>query len=108
MHIELTEATFIDAFRRIRPDNFTLEGLRALYDFLTGTEEYDCQLDVIAICCDLSEYPNVVSACIDKGIDIEDDIEDDIEETARKALRDSTSVCIIIEVSGGGVILLNQ
>ena len=49
---------FRNAFRTIRPDNFSYAGLEVLFDFLeecendTG-EEYD--LDVIALCCDFSE-----------------------------------------------------
>ena len=49
---------FCDYFRDIRPDNFSYQGLRILFDYFedyeneTG-ESIDC--DVIAICCDFSE-----------------------------------------------------
>jgi len=49
---------FRDAFQRIRPTNFTYEGLEALFDYLEQYEQ-DCgqelELDVISICCDFSE-----------------------------------------------------
>ena len=50
---------FTDAFRSIRPDNFTYDGLRALYDYFeqygedTGAE---LELDVIAFCCEYTEF----------------------------------------------------
>ena len=51
-------STFRDAFRAIRPDNFTSDGLRVLFDDLEQYEE-DCgqelELDVIAFCCDFVE-----------------------------------------------------
>jgi len=54
----VTLSTFRDAFRAIRPDNFTWEGLAVLFDDLTQYEE-DCgeelELDVIAFCCDFVE-----------------------------------------------------
>jgi hypothetical protein len=49
---------FTDAFMSIRPNNFSHEGLVALFDFIeqqeseTGTEQ---ELDVIALCCDFTE-----------------------------------------------------
>ena len=49
---------FDNAFQSIRPDNFSYEGRRALFDYFEQYEE-DCdtevELDVIAICCDFSE-----------------------------------------------------
>jgi hypothetical protein len=49
---------FHDAFKRIRPDNFSYEGLKALFDYLEDYEEScgeEMELDVIAICCDFTE-----------------------------------------------------
>jgi len=54
----ITLSTFRDAFRAIRPENFSYEGLEVLFDDLTQYEE-DCgqelELDVIAFCCEYSE-----------------------------------------------------
>lgn len=53
----ITETMFRDAFRSLRPDNFSYDGLSALYNYLTDLSD-DCgdiELDVIAICCDFSQ-----------------------------------------------------
>lgn len=50
---------FYDAFQRIRPNNFSYEGLQALFEYLEQYEEdtgEELELDVIALCCDFSEY----------------------------------------------------
>ncbi|WP_288985317.1 hypothetical protein [uncultured Flavobacterium sp.] len=54
---------FRDAFHDCgRKENFSYNGLEALYDFLTEIEEgsgIEQELDVIAICCDFTEYENL-------------------------------------------------
>ena len=55
----VTESDFRNAFRSIRPDNFSYEGLTALYEYLNELSEdlgEDIELDVIALCCDYTEY----------------------------------------------------
>tara|TARA_R110000822_G_scaffold32188_1_gene92638 strand:+ start:363 stop:686 length:324 start_codon:yes stop_codon:yes gene_type:complete len=49
---------FKDAFRSIRPNNFSSEGLDTLFEYLEQYEEdtdTEMELDVIAICCDFNE-----------------------------------------------------
>jgi hypothetical protein len=62
MNKTVTLYDFRDAFQSIRPDKFSHEGLVALYDYLIQYEE-DCgeefELDVIAICCEFTEYKNL-------------------------------------------------
>ncbi len=59
----VNEYDFIDAFKRMdREENFSYEGLSALFDFLEQLEEdtgEEMELDVIAICCDFCEYANL-------------------------------------------------
>ena len=53
---------FERAFKEVRPDNFTYEGLNALYEYFEGYEEdtgEEIELDVIAICCEYTEYKNL-------------------------------------------------
>ena len=54
---------FQDAFSRMnRGNNFTYEGLRALFDYLERYEEEcdaEVELDVIALCCEYTEYSNI-------------------------------------------------
>ena len=51
---------FYDAFVSYgREDNFSYDGLRKLFDFFEDFEESigeEIELDVIAICCDFTEY----------------------------------------------------
>ena len=56
MHIVVTKNIFIDAFRSCCPDNFNYAGLCALFDYLDDMDEQDIELDVIAICCEFSQY----------------------------------------------------
>jgi hypothetical protein len=49
---------FCDYFRKIRPDNFSYQGLRVLFDYLEEIENScgeELELDVIGICCEFSE-----------------------------------------------------
>lgn len=53
---------FCDAFRNLRPNNFSYEGLQALFDYLTELEDdtgQEIELDVIALCCDYTEYKDL-------------------------------------------------
>ena len=59
----ITSSDFTSAFHKMgRGNNFTYEGLIALYDYL---EEYEdstgeqIELDVIAICCEYAEYESL-------------------------------------------------
>jgi len=72
----INEYQFRDAFMAIRPDNFSYEGLTALYGYLEQYEEdtgEEIELDVIAICCDFTEStPSEIrqNYSIDKNIDL--------------------------------------
>ena len=63
----VTETMFIEEFRNMdRMDNFSINGLRALYSFfdeLSDDTGQPFELDVIAICCDFSEltYKEIAS-----------------------------------------------
>jgi hypothetical protein len=50
---------FQQAFNSVRPDNFSYNGLKAMFEFFEQLDD-DCgtetELDVIAICCDFTEY----------------------------------------------------
>ena len=72
----VTESDFRDAFQAIRPDNFSYEGLGALYEYLEELSEdtgEDIELDVIALCCDYTEYSEDEAR---EEFDIDPDIED--------------------------------
>ena len=78
----------------IRPDNFSRNGLRVLFDYLSDIEAdcgEDMELDVIAICCDFSEdtFEGIASAY---DIDLSDVNEDDISQAIMDYLCDNTHV----------------
>jgi len=58
MIITLTEQEFIRKFKEVRPNSFTDEGLRALYEYF---EEYDegLEFDPIAFCVEFTEYESL-------------------------------------------------
>jgi len=58
----VNEYSFRRAFEQLRPDNFSYDGLTALFDHLEELSDdigKDIVLDVIAICCDFTEYENL-------------------------------------------------
>lgn len=59
MYQEVNFCNFEDAFHnRNRGNNFSYDGLQALYNYLTQLEEdlgEQIELDVIALCCEYSE-----------------------------------------------------
>jgi len=94
---EIDESLFISRFedykRVVTPENkngnFTYKGLRALFNYLqeTTTEENPIKLDVVALCCDFSEYKNINEYLDDYGTDLkasdyesDDDLKEDLEE----------------------------
>ena len=78
----ITKCQFMDAFRDMgRGEQFSYDGLSTLYDWLedfsedTG-EEYS--LDVVALCCEFTEYENLEEFQGDYGDEYKtmEDIED--------------------------------
>jgi hypothetical protein len=60
MKQSISQSQFIDAFHNCgRGEQFTYDGLVALYDFLEEMDECsdtEYELDVIALCCEFTEY----------------------------------------------------
>ena len=84
----INEYQFKDAFQKCRPNNFSYEGLTALYEYLEDYEEdtgQEMELDVIGLCCDFTEYDSLEefqSEYYDEEIgDSYEDIEEIEEET---------------------------
>ena len=69
----MNEFDFKNEFKKIRPNNFSYDGLTALYDHLIQYEE-DCdtelEFDPIAYCCEFSEYDSFED--VKKNHDLED------------------------------------
>ena len=106
MRQTVTKSAFIDAFKDYnREDNFSYDGLCALFDWLEELGEetgQEFELDVIALCCEFSEYGSALEACENYDFEPdEDDDEDDQEDEALDWLRQRTA---IITFPGGIVI----
>ena len=84
---------FENAFRVIRPGSFSYAGLKALYEYLIDYEDScdeEIKLDVIALCCDYTEY---------------DDVDEVLENLpAMESLEDLQNNTQVIEFNGGIII----
>ena len=105
---------FEQAFQAMgRKDQFTYEGKKALFEYLEQYEEdtgEPVELDVIALCCEYSEYESADQAASEyfdyEGMEYDEDgnemiEQEEVEEKALEYLRDRTSV---IEFDGGVII----
>lgn len=101
MYIKVTPAVFINAFIEMGrekqfdndPNVLSASGLYALYDYLVGYEddiEDDCELDVIAICCDFERHESISAYNRAYGTDFID--HDEIDEFACM-INDSAFIC---------------
>tara|TARA_R110000824_G_scaffold67838_4_gene175679 strand:+ start:983 stop:1291 length:309 start_codon:yes stop_codon:yes gene_type:complete len=86
MKQSVSEYDFIDAFRNYfggqYKTNFSYEGLKALFEYFEEFENdtgEEMELDVIAICCDFSEYESLkeYNEYYDKEYEEIDEIADD-------------------------------
>ena len=73
---------FRDSFQQIRPDNFSYDGQRILFDYFEEFEEStgeEFELDVIAICCDFSEdsFENIANQY---GIELDSEMDEDYQK----------------------------
>ncbi len=98
---------FNDTFKKIRPDNFSYEGLKALYDYLVEYENStgeELEFDVIGLCVDFTEYESVKDFLSDyhdyKEITDEEEEEEEKKEALMEALRDETQVIDIPDTDG--------
>lgn len=81
MKQNVSEYDFIYRFSQIRPDNFSRNGLQCLYDYLIELEEgigEEIEFDVIALCCDFTEYKDLkeISEAYGRDFMETDDIRD--------------------------------
>ena len=87
---------FRDAFRAYgRADQFSYEGLGALFDFLEEVVP-DFDLDVIALCCDFADDTAADIAAI---YSIEVDSVDELEDAVRAYLEENTT--LVAETASG-------
>jgi hypothetical protein len=97
MITQITRSSFVDSFRNMdRIDQFSYDGLQALFEYLEEYEEgtgEQIELDVIALCCDFSEYPDALAAASEYGFEADTDQDDDEQqEAALEWLQNQTQV----------------
>ena len=70
----MSESEFINEFDQYnRSDNFSYEGRSVLYNYLNEIEfdPENYSLDIIAICCEFTEYENITEYIKDYSTDID-------------------------------------
>ena len=63
---------FRDWFEKNRPNNFSYQGLQALWEMLEEYEDStgeEIEFDPIALCCEYSEYDNIAEFWLDYNQD---------------------------------------
>ena len=93
----INSCDFVDAFRAHgRQNQFSYDGLHALFDYLEEMEDAmgeEMELDVIALCCDFSEFANPMEAATEHGWEADPNAdEDENGDAALDWLQDHTSV----------------
>jgi len=87
---------FTDAFRNAgRKDQFSYSALNTLFDYLEQYEDDCCEeieLDVIALCCEYSEYENIEEFQADYGEEFK--TIEDIENRTQVIIIDDESFII--------------
>ena len=90
------EDDFINEFKAYnRQDNFSLEGLRILFESLEQVAsdcEINMEMDVIALCCEYDE-DSIVNIINLYDIDVTDCDDDEKIETVQDYLQSNTFVC---------------
>ena len=100
MKTTLSVYDFRDQFLKVRPDNFSYDGLTAIFDYLEQCEE-DCgiepEFDPIAICCDFQE--GTIEEILEQyGLNNPGDNEYSLNE-----LQDNTTVIYVDDLSSYSV-----
>jgi len=97
----ISKYDFEQAFKNMgRGDNFSYTGLNALFEYLEQYEEdtgEEIELDVIALCCEYSEFESLEELKQSYNIDAEDFEEamDELEEYTQVICREED--CIVIQ-----------
>lgn len=106
----VTESRFIQAFREMRPEQFSRAALVALFDYLDQLEQdlgEETELDVIGLCCEWTEYADAIEAAEAYGWEAPEvpegeERDDTSDRLALEYLQDNTHV---VEFEGGVLVL---
>ena len=88
---------FRAAFKSLRPANFSYYGLEALYNWIENFEEdtgKETELDVIALCCNFTEFEDVDDFLKEHYTDIDRsdfDNDEDYYEAVKEEIKEDTT-----------------
>ena len=103
----INQNMFMDAFEKAgRGDQFSYDGLQSLFEYLEELEldtNEEMELDVVAICCDFTEYDTALEAAEGYGWEAADEDREEQEEAAIEWLGERT----LIINAGSGIIIQN-
>ena len=113
---ELTLNEFIQEFKDYNRDNFSYDGYEGLFNYYNEFENF--KLDVIAICCDVSEYERdefindygseeEFKEFKNDNKDIYDDEEEFKEEYAKELFKELEKKTTIIKLNNGNFLIWN-
>ena len=109
MKLTVNESLFLQSFRQTRPDQFSRSALVELFEYLEGLDREsgsEMELDVIALCCDWTEYADAIEAAEAygwKSDNVGDDEKADVSD--RKALEYLNDETTVLEFAGGVLVL---
>jgi len=75
----MNEFDFKNEFKKIRPENFSYDGLTVLYDYLIQYEEntdQELEFDPIAYCCEYTEFDSFKDVQINYDVKTLKELED--------------------------------
>ena len=103
MKTTINQSDFVSAFKgnSERKDQFSYGALCALFEHYDEIEQHtsdEIELDVVAICCDWTEYNTALEAAQSYDFDKEDE---------DKALSYLTNQTIVLPLEGGNVVVFN-
>tara|TARA_R100001440_G_scaffold657_1_gene2034 strand:- start:145 stop:447 length:303 start_codon:yes stop_codon:yes gene_type:complete len=90
---------FINEFKNVRADNFSYEGLSALYGYLTELEEdggQEFEFDPIAWCCEYTEYESL------------EDFQKQHDKFDFESIDDIKEVTSVIEIDGSDRLIVQN
>ena len=104
-----TASTFADMFNQYgRGDQFSYDGLIALFDYLDELSEslgQDMKIDVIGLCCEYSEYDDLEDLADAYNQEFTEEQLQDVEQHKAEILEYFTDNTQVIEVKGGSYII---
>ena len=105
----INEHDFRRGFEQLRPENFTYDGLRVLFEYLEEFEESTGELvkfDVIALCCEFTEstIPEILDSY---SIPVEPDADADEKKLAVLEYLEDRSLGVCGETSTGTIVFQN-